>query len=106
MRLALEQPISFLGTPNPSTILRLVESADRAKDEIIRDIRDGTIAAGCNLTSSIRQALESRLKKNPGRAAELERMVQPLRRAAPHGLLAGAAHDRLLERRQRRRAFE
>ena len=75
MRLALEQRISFLGTPNPSTILRLVECADRAKDEIIRDIGDGTIAAGCDLTSSIRQALESRLKKNPGRAAELERMV-------------------------------
>ena len=76
MRLALEQPISFLGTPNPSTILQLVESADRAKDEIIKDIRDGTIGAGCNLTSSIRQALEPRLKKNPGRADELERMVQ------------------------------
>jgi hypothetical protein len=75
MRLALEQRISFFGTPNPSTILRLVENADRAKDQIIRDIGDGTIAAGCNLTSSIRQALESRLKKNPGRAAELERMV-------------------------------
>jgi hypothetical protein len=75
MRLALELPISFLGTPNPSTILRLVESADRAKDEIIKDICDGTIAAGCNLTSSIRQFVESRLKKNPRRAAELERMV-------------------------------
>ena len=75
MRLALEQPISFLGTPNPSTILRLVDSADRAKNEIIKDIRDGTIAAGCNLTPSIRQLMESRLKKNPARAAELERMV-------------------------------
>ncbi|HEX6770153.1 MAG TPA: GH3 auxin-responsive promoter family protein, partial [Candidatus Binatia bacterium] len=75
MRLALEQPISFLGTPNPSTILRLVESADRAKDEIIRAIRDGTIGADCYLTASIRRALEPRLKKNPSRAAELERMV-------------------------------
>jgi hypothetical protein len=75
MRIALEQPISFLGTPNPSTILRLVESADRAKDEIIRDIRDGTIGADCNITASIRRALEPRLKKNPSRAAELERMV-------------------------------
>ena len=75
MRLALEQHISFLGTPNPSTILRLVDSADRAKAGIIKDIRDGTIADGCNLTSSIRQVVESRLKKNPRRADELERMV-------------------------------
>ena len=41
MRLAVEQEISFFGTPNPSTILRLVETADQYKEEIIRDIRDG-----------------------------------------------------------------
>ena len=75
MRLALAQDVSFIGTPNPSTILRLVECADQSKDEIIGDIRDGTISAGCDLTTAIRQTLESRLKKNPGRAAELERMV-------------------------------
>ena len=40
MRLALEHEISFFGTPNPSTILRLVETADRYKDEIVRDIHD------------------------------------------------------------------
>jgi hypothetical protein len=75
MRLALQQRISFLGTPNPSTILRLVECADRAKDAIIKDIRDGTISASCELATSLRQALESRLKKDPERAAELERMA-------------------------------
>src|SRR5581483_1439912 len=41
MRLALAQEISFFGTPNPSTILKLVESADQNKEEMIRDIRDG-----------------------------------------------------------------
>ena len=28
MRLALEQDITFFGTPNPSTILKLVETAE------------------------------------------------------------------------------
>jgi len=75
MRLAVEQEISFFGTPNPSTILRLVETADQYKEEIIRDIRDGVINPRWSLPATIRQALESRLKKNPARAAELERLV-------------------------------
>ena len=75
MRLAIEQEISFFGTPNPSTILRLVETADKYKEEIIRDIRDGVINPRWSLPATIRQALESRLKKNPVRAAELERLV-------------------------------
>ena len=45
MRLGLGHDITFFATPNPSTIVKLVETADRCKEEIIRDIRDGTIAA-------------------------------------------------------------
>lgn len=76
MRLALAQPVSFLGTPNPSTILRLVEGADRNKLEIIRDIRDGTIGAQWQIPAAIRQTLQARLRKNPQRGAALERMVE------------------------------
>ncbi len=76
MRLALAQPVSFLGTPNPSTILRLVESAEQNKLEIIREIRDGTIAGQWNIAREIRQKLQARISKNPRRADELERMVE------------------------------
>jgi hypothetical protein len=72
MRLALAHEISFFGTPNPSTILRLVESADRFKDEIIKDIRDGTIAGRWNLPTAIRDQLVSGLSKNAARARQLE----------------------------------
>ena len=75
MRLAIEQEISFVGTPNPSTILRLVETAEQNKAAIIRDIRDGTISANCHLPPTIRKSLESRLMKNPHRAAQLDRLV-------------------------------
>jgi hypothetical protein len=75
MRLALEQEISFFGTPNPSTILRLVETADRCKEEIIRDIRDGTIASRWNLSNEIRNKLAPRLSKNFARARQLENLA-------------------------------
>lgn len=72
MRLALEHEISFFGTPNPSTILKLVESADRFKHEIIKDIRDGTIAGRWSLSTEIRDQLVSGLSKNATRARQLE----------------------------------
>jgi hypothetical protein len=75
MRLAIEHEISFVGTPNPSTLVRLAETADQRKEEIIRDIRDGAISQSCNLPATIRQTLESRLMKNPDRAAQLERLL-------------------------------
>jgi hypothetical protein len=76
MRLALEHDITFFGTPNPSTILKLVETVNRNKQEMIQDICDGTIAAWCNLQPKMRAALESRLKKNPARARRLESLIK------------------------------
>jgi GH3 auxin-responsive promoter len=81
MRLALDQKISFFGTPNPSTILKLVESADQNKEEIIRDIRDGAIAAHWEIATEIRARLALRLKKNSDRARQLEKF------AGEHGAL-------------------
>jgi hypothetical protein len=76
MRLALERDITFFGTPNPSTILKLVETANRDKHDIIRDIRDGTIRPGCSLPAELRKALTSRLGKNPARARRLESLIK------------------------------
>jgi hypothetical protein len=76
MRLALEQDISFLGTPNPSTILKLVGTADRSKYQIIKDIRDGSIDAECTLSGETRTLLTRRLAKNPDRARRLESLIK------------------------------
>jgi hypothetical protein len=76
MRLALEHDISFFGTPNPSTILKLVECVNRHKQEMIKDICDGTITAGCDLPPKMRAALAARLRKNPQRARRLESLIK------------------------------
>jgi hypothetical protein len=83
MRLALEHEISFFGTPNPSTILKLVESADRFKDEIIKDIRDGTIAGRWNLSTEIRDQLVSGVSKNATRARQLESFARQNGKLSP-----------------------
>jgi hypothetical protein len=75
MRLGLEHEITFFATPNPSTILKLVDTADRHKEEIIKDIRDGTIAARIDVPTEIRNILTRRIETNPARAQQLEMLV-------------------------------
>jgi hypothetical protein len=75
MRLALENDITFFGTPNPSTILKLLESANQNKHEIIKDIADGTISPHFDLPE-MRVALAGRLGKNPARAKRLESLIK------------------------------
>ncbi len=76
MRLALEQDISFFGTPNPSTILKLVQSASQNKYDIIKDIHDGTVTSRFDLSAQVRASLASRLGKNLPRARRLESLIK------------------------------
>jgi hypothetical protein len=76
MRLALEDDISFFGTPNPSTIIKLIETASRAKDEIIKDIRDGAVSSRYDTPPALRALLARRLEKNPARARRLESLIK------------------------------
>lgn len=73
MRFAVERRVSFLATPNPSTILRLVTTADGRKDQLIRDIGDGTVTKEINIPPDIRREIERVLKPNPKRAEELQK---------------------------------
>lgn len=70
--LALLQPVSFVCTANPSSILKLCEVADESAEELIRDIRDGTLHADADVSTHIRALLRSLLRADPDRARQLE----------------------------------
>ena len=75
MRFAIEQQLSIIASPNPSTILRLVDTANSNAERIIRDIRDGTISDEAEIEPELRVELTARLRPNPARAAELEAIL-------------------------------
>ena len=75
MRMALERRLSFLVTPNPGTLIRLAETADMRKEEIIRDIRDGTLSGSLDLVAGTREQVKGHLRPNPRRAKELDRLA-------------------------------
>jgi hypothetical protein len=75
MRFAIEQNISFISTPNPSTIKRLVTIADQRRDQLIRDIRDGVISQEMDIEPDLKRELQRSLKPNARRARELEHIL-------------------------------
>jgi hypothetical protein len=74
MRISLEHDVHFMGTANPSSILQLMDKANAYSEELIRDIRDGTLSKDQNIEAPIRQGVEKRLKPNARRATQLAEM--------------------------------
>ena len=78
-RLALAGAVSSIGTPNASTLLRLVETAARRSDEVIRAVRDGVLGvddvapvAGAGVgAAELRAVLTAGLRPDRRRAGEL-----------------------------------
>ncbi len=75
MRFAIEQRLSLIATPNPSTILRLAITADSHRDLLYKDIHDGAVSKDFDISSEVRQQVSQLVKPNPKRARELERMA-------------------------------
>jgi hypothetical protein len=59
-------------TANPSTLLGLARAMDQRREELLRDVTDGTLTANLALDSISRRRIESRLRPMPGRARELQ----------------------------------
>jgi len=74
LRLGLEREVSFIGTANPSSILKLAEMADANAEHLIRDLRDGTLSDEVEIPPEIRGVIAGRIRPNPRRAGELEAM--------------------------------
>lgn len=76
MRLALAQDVTFLFSTNPATVLAMVETGERRKEELLRDIRDGTLSPSLNLPAGVRESLLPFCRANPEAAQRLEKLAE------------------------------
>jgi hypothetical protein len=72
MRISLEHDVHFLATANPSSILQLIDKANEYSEDLIRDIRDGTLSSQQDIEPANRQLVEKLLRPNPKCAAQLD----------------------------------
>lgn len=89
MRLAMAQPVSAVGTPNPTSLFRLAHVAAERPEDIIRAIRDGTLGIPArSLPDDATNCAElthlgAGLRPEPERAKFLERLVSTHGRLSP-----------------------
>jgi hypothetical protein len=85
LRLSLaDRHVGMVTTANPSTLLHLARLADSNRDELIRDIADGTLSPRFEIAPEIRRRLRSRLGGSQHRRAkELEAIVRDTGRLYP-----------------------
>ncbi len=72
MRLGLVADVTFLCTANPSSIAKLCEFAQENADDLIRDVRDGTLIGDLDMPAEIRETIEAQCRPEPEIARALE----------------------------------
>jgi hypothetical protein len=88
-RLALEKDLSFICTPNPTTLIKLAETGIQYQDEIIRSIQNGYLYGELNLEISENDAkiialLNTYLKPDRSRASFLSKVINNSSRLLPY----------------------
>ena len=74
-RFALSSRVSYIATPNPTTLLRLAETLRQNGERLIRAVAEGTLGAPLAAENDVRRALAARLTPNRARARELARLI-------------------------------
>jgi len=83
MRIALPQDVGLFSAANPATVLLHFRTADERKEDIIRDLADGTCKGIDKLEGGVRDNLLPYIKKDAETARRLERIVKESGRLYP-----------------------
>ncbi|MEP6592071.1 MAG: GH3 auxin-responsive promoter family protein [Acidobacteriota bacterium] len=77
LRLALNEPeITYIGSPNPSTFLRLVDILNARREMLLRSLATGTFEPLDRLAPPLRKTIADRLRPLPDRAAHLRNQAE------------------------------
>ncbi len=76
MRFGIEMNSTVLITANPSTIVEMQNNVNEFFDDYVKDIENGTLKEDLDIPENVREALKSRMKKNPARAQELRELKE------------------------------
>ncbi len=76
LRLSVVEPVRFLSTATPTTVIRFARLGNEYRETLIRDIADGTLSHQFDISPETRTRIRRRIcTPNPRRARELEGVV-------------------------------
>lgn len=83
MRLGVPADVSFVCTASPATQLKLARTADEHREQLIRDVHDGTLWDALPVSGRVREILKPRMLPDRAAAKELETIVHRTGRLLP-----------------------
>ena len=72
LRLAIPQDVGWISTANPSTVVKLLATANRHVESLLRDLRDGTLTPPSSAPGDMRRLPGRRLHKHPRLVRRIE----------------------------------
>jgi GH3 auxin-responsive promoter len=84
MRLAMPADVGWIVTASPATVLQLAKIGESHAEDLIRDIRDGTLSDSMEIPDSVRDALKPRLSPDAKSANKLARLRESSGTLRPH----------------------
>ncbi len=77
LRLGLTRPVSMIIAANPSTMINLARAGNDAKEDLLRDLCDGTLNPRCKIPADLQTRLSRQLAiKHPARVSHLEGVIR------------------------------
>jgi len=76
MRMSIFRDVAFMVTASPATLLLLARAADDHREQIIRDVHDGTLWADLPISAATRAALAPRMPALPDAARRLDQLAE------------------------------
>jgi hypothetical protein len=83
LRFSVHRNVSQFMAANPSTLVQFARTLDAEKEDLLRDLRDGTLRADLDIPADVRAWLTPRLPKDPKRAAQLGTLAEKSGRLYP-----------------------
>jgi len=89
MRFAVTKRVSMISTANPSTVLAIGRVGERRHEELIRDVRDGTVTFFQDPDPEVARALRSAVTPDPQAARSLEEIRRRTGQLLPRDVWPG-----------------
>jgi len=84
LRLGLARPeLGILVSANPSTLIKLAQMIDERKEQLLRDLHDGTLSTQVAVPDDLRRQLKPHLKRQTRRVKRLEEVIRRDGRLTP-----------------------
>jgi hypothetical protein len=86
LRCVLAKPVALFVAANPSTLLQLARVLDAEKENLLRDLRDGTVRSDIDIPDELRAWLVPRFEPDAEKAREISAVVEKTGRLTPADL--------------------